>query len=86
MRRPKRGLRLLIRRQCTARDRAPSTGSHRKHGKTQLRVDEARRRLVKAVTRADQGDAGAVAASLALVMGMRANEIPQRRPRARGSR
>lgn len=50
----------------------------RKHGKTQLRVDEARRWLVKAVALADEGEAGAVAALLALVMGMRANEIVSR--------
>jgi hypothetical protein len=50
----------------------------RKHGTTQLRVDEARKWLVKAVALADEGEAGAVAASLALVMGMRANEIVSR--------
>jgi len=50
----------------------------RKHGKAQLRVDEARRWLVKAVTLADDGNEGAVAALLALVMGMRASEIVDR--------
>ena len=50
----------------------------RKHGKSQLRVDEARRWLVKAMALADEGEAGAVAALLALVMGMRANEIVSR--------
>ncbi len=50
----------------------------RKHGKSQLRVDEARRWLERAVALADDGEAGAVAALLALVMGMRANEIVSR--------
>ena len=50
----------------------------RKHGKSQLRVDEARRWLVTAVALADDGEAGAVAALLALVMGMRANGIVSR--------
>jgi integrase len=43
-----------------------------------LRVDEARRWLVTAVALADGGEAGAVAALLALVMGMRATEIVSR--------
>jgi integrase len=50
----------------------------RRHGKTQLRVDEARKWLAKAVGLADDGEDGAVAALLALVMGMRANEIVSR--------
>ena len=50
----------------------------RKHGKMQLRVDEARRWMAKAAELADRGDAGAVAAMMALVMGMRANEIISR--------
>jgi integrase len=50
----------------------------RKHGKTQLRVDEARKWLAMAVGLAAEGEAGAVAALLALVMGMRANEIVSR--------
>jgi hypothetical protein len=41
----------------------------RKHGKAQLRVDEARKWLVKAVDKADSGEAGAVAALTSLVMG-----------------
>jgi len=50
----------------------------RRHGKAQLRIGEARRWLVKAVELADAGEAGAVAAMMALVMGMRANEIVTR--------
>ena len=50
----------------------------RKHGKPQLRVDEARKWLVKAVGLADDGEDGAIAALLALVMGMRADEIVSR--------
>ena len=50
----------------------------RKHGKAQLRVDEARRWLTAAVVQADAGEDGAVAALLALVMGMRASEIVSR--------
>ena len=52
----------------------------RRHGKPQLRVDEARRWLTKAVELADSGEAGAAAAAalLAFVMGMRASEIVNR--------
>jgi integrase len=50
----------------------------RKHGKAQLRVDEARKWLAKAIDLADDGEEGAVAALTALVMGMRANEIVSR--------
>ena len=50
----------------------------RKHGKAQLRVDEARRWVATAVDLADGGKEGAVAALMALVMGMRANEIVSR--------
>ena len=50
----------------------------RRHGKAQLRVDEARKWVAKAVELADKGEAGAVAALLALVMGMRAGEIVSR--------
>lgn len=53
-------------------------GGKRRHGKLQLRVDEARKWLVQAVALADVGEAGAVAALLSLVMGMRANEIVSR--------
>jgi len=47
----------------------------RRHGKTQLRIDEARMWQAKALEFADQGEAGAVAAMMSLVMGMRASEI-----------
>jgi len=50
----------------------------RRHGKAQLRVGEARRWVAKAVELADAGEVGAVAALMALVMGMRANEIVSR--------
>jgi len=47
----------------------------RKHGKPQLRIDEARRWLAKANELASGGDEGAVAAMVALLLGMRATEI-----------
>lgn len=49
----------------------------RKHGKTQLRIDEARKWMAKARELADgpKGDAGAVAAMMLLLMGMRAGEV-----------
>lgn len=50
----------------------------RRHGKEQLRVDEARRWLAKAVKFADDGEAGAVAAMMTLLMGLRASEITLR--------
>jgi integrase len=50
----------------------------RRHGKEQLRLDEARRWLGKAVELAAAGDAGAVAAMMALLLGMRASEIVSR--------
>jgi integrase len=50
----------------------------RRHGKAQLRIDEARRWQAKALEFADQGEAGAVAAMMSLVMGMRASEIVSR--------
>ena len=50
----------------------------RRHGKAQLRVDEARRWVAKAVALADAGEGGAIAAMLALVMGMRSSEIVTR--------
>jgi integrase len=50
----------------------------RRHGKAQLRIDEARRWQAKALQFADQGEAGAVAAMMSLVMGMRASEIISR--------
>jgi integrase len=50
----------------------------RRHGKAQLRVDESRKWLAKALELADAGDAGAIAASLSLLMGLRASEICER--------
>src|SRR5262249_5081493 len=50
----------------------------RSHGKTQLRIDEARRWLNQALVLADRGDAGVVAALCALLMAMCASEITQR--------
>lgn len=50
----------------------------RRHGKAQLRIDEARRWQAKAVEFAEQGQTGAVAAMMSLVMGMRASEIVSR--------
>jgi integrase len=50
----------------------------RKHGKPQLRIDEARRWMARATELADAGEAGAVAAMMALLLGMRASEIVSR--------
>jgi integrase len=50
----------------------------RKHGKAQLRIDEARKWAAKAIELAEAGEDGAVAALVALVMGMRASEIVER--------
>ncbi len=50
----------------------------RKRGKEQLRIDESRKWLDKALELAAAGDAGAVAAMLALLMGLRASEITER--------
>ena len=47
----------------------------RRHGKEQLRIDEARRWQAKAIEFAEQGEAGAVAAMMSLLMGMRASEM-----------
>ncbi len=47
----------------------------RKHGKEQLRVDEARTWLNLAVQLADQEEEGAVAAMMTLLMGMRCSEV-----------
>ena len=53
----------------------------RRHGKLKLRIDEARLWEDKAMELAMQGDDGAVAALMALRMGMRAEEISQRQVR-----
>jgi integrase len=47
----------------------------RRHGKEQLRIGEARMWKEKAVEMARRGDSGAVAALMALLMGLRASEI-----------
>jgi integrase len=50
----------------------------RSHGKDQLRIDEARKWQAKAVELAEQGEPGAVAAMMCLVMGMRCSEVVSR--------
>lgn len=50
----------------------------RRHGKAQLRIDEARAWMAKAVEYANQGETGAVVAMMSLLMGMRAQEITTR--------
>ena len=50
----------------------------RKHGKEQLRIDEARRWQAKAIELADRGEAGAIAAMMCLLMGMRCSEVVSR--------
>lgn len=46
-----------------------------KVGKTQLRIDEARRFVLLALEKANQGDIAATAALIALMLGMRASEV-----------
>lgn len=50
----------------------------RRHGKEQLRIDEARKWQAKAIELADVGETGAVAAMMCLVMGMRCSEVVSR--------
>jgi integrase len=50
----------------------------RRHGKAQLRIDEARNWMAKAAELADAGEGGAVAAMMTLLLGMRASEIVSR--------
>lgn len=50
----------------------------RRHGKEQLRIDEARKWLAKATELANQGHDGAVAAMMTLLMGMRCSEVISR--------
>ena len=50
----------------------------RRRGKLQLRVDEARTWLKKALELAEQGDDGAVAAMMTLLLGLRASEVIKR--------
>ena len=63
-------------------DRNPFEGvegvGRRRHGKPQLRIDEARRWLDAAVHFAGQDEAGAVAAMLTLLLGLRASEVVSR--------
>jgi integrase len=50
----------------------------RRYGKSQLRIDAARKWQEKALQLADDGEAGAVAALVTLVMGLRAGEVVSR--------
>jgi len=50
----------------------------RRRGKAQLRIDEARKWLGRAVERAKDGDAGAVAAMMTLLLGLRCSEVVSR--------
>jgi hypothetical protein len=50
----------------------------RRHGKPQLRIDESRRWLRVALQLADEGEEGAVAAMMTLLMNMRCSEIVNR--------
>lgn len=50
----------------------------RHHGKEQLRIDEARKWIAKAMALAEQGHEGAVAAMMTLLMGMRCTEVISR--------
>ncbi len=50
----------------------------RRHGKAQLRIDEARAWLAGAIEHADAGEPGAVAAMMALLMNLRCSEIVAR--------
>lgn len=47
----------------------------RKRGKEQLRIDEARRLLATALERAGEGDRGALATAIVLLLGVRASEV-----------
>lgn len=62
--------------------RSPAEGiegkGKRRHGKPQLRIDEARLWMAKATELAETGETGAVAAMMALLLGMRASEIVTR--------
>jgi len=53
----------------------------RKHGKPQLRIDEARRWLAVASQLAEDGDAGAIAAMTTLLLGLRSSEVTEREVR-----
>lgn len=51
----------------------------RKHGKPQLRIDDGRKWMAKAMELAEAGDDGALAGLMAMLMAMRASEITKRR-------
>jgi integrase len=53
----------------------------RRHGKPQLRIDEARKWMAAAVDYANSGEVGAVVAMTALLLAMRASEIVKRQVR-----
>lgn len=53
----------------------------RRHGKAQLRIDEARSWLAKATELAHGGEDGAIAAMMTLLLGMRASEVVSRQVR-----
>ena len=50
----------------------------RNHGKEQLRIDEARKWIVTAVKKAEEGEEGAVAAMMTLLLGNRCSEVVSR--------
>jgi len=50
----------------------------RRHGKPQLRLDEARKWTARALELAEEGESGAVAALITLLMGFRASEVVKR--------
>ncbi len=50
----------------------------RNHGKEQLRIDEARKWIAKAVELAEAGEDGAVAAMMTLLLGIRCSEVVSR--------
>lgn len=57
---------------------AKGVGRRRRHGKSQLRIDEARKLRAVAHQHAAAGDDGAVAVLMAMLMGLRASEITKR--------
>ena len=61
--------------------RAVEGRGRRRRGKEQLRIDEARKWLVRARRRAKEGNAGAVAAMVTLLLGLRCSEVISRQVR-----
>jgi integrase len=53
----------------------------RRHGKPQLRIDEARQWLDWALWKVERGDGGSLAAASAFLMGLRASEVVERQVR-----